>query len=148
MSSTAMPYSNLGAALATDYFLVREQFSDEEWDRFLLTRRFVDREVLPEISGYWERAEFPWPLARRLAELGLVGGDIEGYGCPGLGPLALGLVEMELHRGDGSLGTFFGVQSGLAMKTIAMLGSEEQKQRWLRAGCRRWPAWRRSARSR
>ena len=87
--------------------------------------------MLPVINDYWERAELPWPLITRLAELGLVGEDIEGYGCPGMTALASGLVNMELHRGDGSLGTFLGVQSGLAMKAIAMLGSEEQKQRWL-----------------
>jgi glutaryl-CoA dehydrogenase len=126
-----MPYAHLGEALATDYFLVREQFSGEQWDLFLRTRRFVDQEVLPVINDYWERAELPWPLITRLAELGLVGEDIEGYGCPGMTALASGLVNMELHRGDGSLGTFLGVQSGLAMKAIAMLGSEEQKQRWL-----------------
>ena len=85
------------------------------------------------INDYWESAELPWPLMRRLPELGLVGEDIEGYGCPGMSPLALGLVHMELHRGDGSLGTFLGVQAGLAMKSIAMLGSEEQKERWLPA---------------
>ena len=73
---------------------------------------------------------------RRLAELGLYGEDIEGYGCPGMSPLARGLVNMELHRGDGSLGTFLGVQSGLAMKSIALLGSEEQKERWLPAMAR------------
>src|SRR5260370_34405121 len=94
-------------------------------------RRFVDREVLPVINDYWERADFPWPLARRLAELGIVGDDIQGYGCPGMSPLAVGLVHMELHRGDGSLATFLGVQSGLAMKTIHMLGAEEQRPRWL-----------------
>jgi glutaryl-CoA dehydrogenase len=126
-----MPYAHLGEALATDYLLVREQFSDEQWDLFMRTRRFVDQEVLPVINDYWERAELPWPLITRLAELGLVGEDIEGYGCPGMTALASGLVNMELHRGDGSLGTFLGVQSGLAMKAIAMLGSEEQKQRWL-----------------
>jgi glutaryl-CoA dehydrogenase len=126
-----MPYAHLGEALATDYFLVREQFSGEQWELFLRTRRFVDQEVLPVINDYWERAELPWPLITRLAELGLVGEDIEGYGCPGMTALASGLVNMELHRGDGSLGTFLGVQSGLAMKAIAMLGSEEQKQRWL-----------------
>ena len=126
-----MPYAHLGESLATDYLLVREQFSDEQWDLFLRTRRFVDEEVLPVINDYWERAELPWPLITRLAELGLVGEDIEGYGCPGMTALASGLVNMELHRGDGSLGTFLGVQSGLAMKAIAMLGSEEQKQRWL-----------------
>jgi glutaryl-CoA dehydrogenase len=131
MSTETMPYTNLGEALATDYFLVREQFSDAEWERFIATRRFVDQEVLPVINDYWERAEFPWPLVKRLGELGIVGEDIEGYGCPGMSPLACGLVHMELHRGDGSLGTFLGVQAGLAMKSIAMLGSEEQKQRWL-----------------
>ncbi|HEU5002415.1 MAG TPA: acyl-CoA dehydrogenase family protein [Actinomycetota bacterium] len=126
-----MPYEHLGEALATDYFLVRDQFTDEQWDRFISTRRFVDREVLPTINEYWERAEFPWPLARRLPELGIVGDDIVGYGCPGMSALASGLVHMELHRGDGSLATFLGVQSGLAMKSIDMLGSPEQKERWL-----------------
>jgi glutaryl-CoA dehydrogenase len=131
VTTDAMPYEHLGEALATDYFLIREQFTQEQWDRFIRTRRFVDREVLPVINDYWERAEFPWPLARRLAELEIVGDDIEGYGCPGMSPLASGLVHMELHRGDGSLATFLGVQSGLAMKTIAMLGSEDHKQQWL-----------------
>jgi glutaryl-CoA dehydrogenase len=129
--TATMPYAHLGEALATDYFLVREQLSDEQWDHFMRTRRFVDREVLPVINDFWERAELPWPLMTRLAELGLVGDDIEGYGCPGMTPLASGLVNMEVHRGDGILGTFLGIQSGLAMKAIAMLGSEEQKQRWL-----------------
>ena len=125
------PTAALGEALATDYFLVREHFSDQEWELFIRARRFVDHEVLPVINDYWERAALPWPLMTRLAELGLVGEDIEGHGCPGMSPLAAGLVTMELHRGDGSLGTFLGVQAGLAMKTIAMLGSEEHKQRWL-----------------
>ena len=115
---------------------MREQFTEEQWDHFTATRRFVDREVLPAINEYWEAAELPWPLMRRLAELGLYGEDIEGYGCPGMSPLARGLVNMELHRGDGSLGTFLGVQSGLAMKSIALLGSEEQKERWLPAMAR------------
>src|SRR6476620_3503698 len=131
MSTQSLPYAHLGEALATDYFQVREQFTEEQWEHFLTTRRFVDEEVLPAINAYWEAAELPWPLLRRIADLGLYGEDIEGYGCPGMTPLAAGLVNMELHRGDGSLGTFLGVQSGLAMKSIAMLGSEEQKQRWL-----------------
>jgi glutaryl-CoA dehydrogenase len=136
MSATAMPYEHLGEALATDYFLVRETFTDEQWERFLATRRFVDEEVLPVINDYWERAELPWPLFRRLAELGVVGEDIEGYGCPGMSPLARGLVHMEVNRGDGSLGTFLGVQGGLAMKAIDLLGSEAQKERWLPAMAR------------
>jgi glutaryl-CoA dehydrogenase len=136
MSATTMPYTHLGDALATDYFHVREQFSDEQWEHFIATRRFVEREVLPAINAYWEAAELPWPLLRRLADLGLYGEDIQGYGCPGMSPLARGLVNMELHRGDGSLATFLGVQSGLAMKSIALLGSEEQKDRWLPAMAR------------
>ncbi len=136
MSATTMPYTHLGDALATDYFHVRDQFSDEQWEHLIATRRFVDREVLPAINEYWEAAELPWPLLRRLADLGLYGEDIQGYGCPGMSPLARGLVNMELHRGDGSLGTFLGVQSGLAMKSIALLGSEEQKDRWLPAMAR------------
>ena len=112
MSAQSLPYAHLGEALATDYFQVREQFTDEQWEHFLTTRRFVDDEVLPVINEYWEAAELPWPLMRRLAELGLYGEDIQGYGCPGMSPLARGLVNMELHRGDGSLGTFLGVQSG------------------------------------
>jgi glutaryl-CoA dehydrogenase len=130
---TTVPYEHLGEALATDYFQVRNQFTGEEWEHFIKTRRFVDEEVLPVINAYWEAAELPWPLMRRLPELGLLGEDIQGYGCPGMTPLARGLVNMELHRGDGSLGTFLGVQSGLAMKSIALLGSDEQKQRWLPA---------------
>src|SRR4051794_16850628 len=133
MTPSAIPYAHLGEALATDYFQVRDQFTDEQWQHFLATRRFVDREVLPAINEYWEAAELPWPLLRRLADLGLYGEDIAGHGCPGMSPLARGLVNMELHRGDGSLGTFLGVQSGLAMKSIDLLGSEEQKARWLPA---------------
>jgi glutaryl-CoA dehydrogenase len=121
MTTTIAP--ELGSALATDYFLLREQFDDAEWEPFLRTRRFVDEEVLPVINDYWERAEFPWPLARRLADLGLLDS--------GMSPLAQGLVHMELNRGDGSLGTFFGVQTGLAMKAIELLGSGEQRARWL-----------------
>jgi glutaryl-CoA dehydrogenase len=87
--------------------------------------------VLPVINDYWERAEFPRDLVEKLGSLGIVGDGIEGYGCPPMSPIANGLVHLELNRGDGSLGTFLGVQAGLAMQSIAMLGSEEQKQRWL-----------------
>jgi glutaryl-CoA dehydrogenase len=126
-------YENLGRSLGTDYFRIADQLSREELDYLRRTRDFVDNEVLPVINGYWERAEFPWPLVQSLAKLGIVGDGIEGYGCPPMSPIATGLVHMELNRGDGSLGTFLGVQAGLAMQSIAMFGSEEQKQRWLPA---------------
>src|SRR5215472_19314061 len=105
----------LGEALGTDFFSVREQFTDEQWNTFVTMRRFVDEEVIPVAAQYWERAEICWPLVRRLPELGVVGEEIEGYGCPGLSALASGLATMELHRGDGSLGVTLGVHSGLAM---------------------------------
>src|SRR5438105_245091 len=103
-------YGNLGEALATDYLFLRQQLSAEQLAYLERTRRFVEEEVVPVIGGYWERADFPWPLAKRLGELGIVGGGIEGYGCPAMDALSAGLVQMELNRGDGSLGTFLGVQ--------------------------------------
>jgi len=129
-------FQDLGHALATDYFFLREQLTEQQLDVLRQVRLFVDDEVLPVIGDYWERAEMPWPLIHRLGELGIVGEDIQGYGCPGFDPISLGLVHMELSRGDGSLATLLGVQGGLAMKSIAMLGSEEQKQRWLPAMAR------------
>jgi glutaryl-CoA dehydrogenase len=128
---TQVSSEHLGESLGTDFFSVREQFTDEQWSHFITVRRFVDEEVVPVVGPYWERAEICWPLVKRLPELGIVGEDIKGYGCAGMSPMACGLVTMELHRGDGSLGVFLGVHAGLAMNSIAMCGSEEQKERWL-----------------
>jgi glutaryl-CoA dehydrogenase len=126
-------YESIGRSLGTDYFRIADQLTREERDYWRRTRDFVDDEVLPVINGYWERAELPWPLITALGKLGIVGDGIVGYGCPPMSPIANGLISLELNRGDGSLGTFVGVQGGLAMQSIAMLGSEEQKQRWLPA---------------
>ncbi len=127
----ATPTYEVGRSLSTDYFGLRDQLSPDELELLLRTRQFVDDEVLPVIGGFWERAEFPRELVKRLGELRLVGDGIQGHGCPPMSATGSGLVNMELNRGDGSLGTFLGVQSGLAMKSIDLLGSEEQKQRWL-----------------
>lgn len=124
-------HEGIGRSLGTDYFRIADQLSREEVSYWRRTRDFVDDEVLPVINGYWERAEFPWQLIKSMAKLGIIGDGIDGYGCPPMSPIASGLVHMELNRGDGSLGTFLGVQAGLAMQSIAMLGSDEQKQRWL-----------------
>jgi glutaryl-CoA dehydrogenase len=120
-------FDGIGRSRATDYFRIRDQLSSQVLDYLTRARAFVDDEVLPVINDYWERAEFPWPLVKRLATLGIVGDGIEGYGCPPMSPIACGLIHMELSRGDGSLGTFRGVHAGLAMKSIAMLGSAEQE---------------------
>src|SRR4051794_29056932 len=130
MATQTLPYEHLGKALATDYFFVREQFSDEEWEHFIATRRFVDHEVLPAINDYWERAELPWPLMRRLPELKLIGDDIRGHGCPGMSPLARGLVNREPRGGGGGLGPSPAVQPGRAMKSIDMLGWEAKRGGW------------------
>jgi glutaryl-CoA dehydrogenase len=127
----AFSITELGRSLGTDYFGLRDELTDAERDYLQRTRAFVDDEVLPVINGYWERAEFPWKLVEKMSELGIVGDGIDGYGCPPMSPVAAGLINMELNRGDGSLGTFYAVQAGLAMRSIWMLGSEEQKQRWL-----------------
>ena len=124
-------HEDIGKAAGTDYFFLRDQLSDQQWDYLTRTRHFVQDEVLPVIADYWERADFPLALAKRLGELGLVGDGLVGYGCPPMDPLSAGLVQMELSRGDGSLGTFLGVQAGLAMRSIAMHGSDEQKEQWL-----------------
>ena len=129
-------YRGIGKALGTDFFLIRDELTDSEFDYLVRTRRYVEDEVLPVINGYWERAEVPLDLFRRTGELGLVGDGLCGYGCPEMSNTAAGLIAMELHRGDGSLGTFVGVQAGLAMRSIALCGSEEQKQRWLPAMAR------------
>jgi glutaryl-CoA dehydrogenase len=129
--SNGIGFDGIGRARGTDFFRISDQLSEAELEYSRTVRRFVDDEVLPVINEYWERAEFPHLLVHRLGELGIVGDGIEGYGCPELSPIANGLIHLELNRGDGSLGTFLGVQAGLAMQSIAKLGSEEQKQRWL-----------------
>ncbi len=114
-----------------DFYALDELLTDEERAVRDKVRAFVDREVIPTITPYWERGEAPTHLLPKLAELGVAGGDIKGYGCPGLSPVANGLARMELARGDASTSTMFGVHSSLAMTSISVCGSEEQKQYWL-----------------
>ncbi len=114
-----------------DYYLLDETLTESEREIRDRVRGFVERDVLPVINDYWERAEFPFELVGKLAGLGITGTSIQGYGCPGMSRLAAGVVGRELARGDGSLSTFFAVHSGLAMGAIDLLGSDEQKARWL-----------------
>ncbi|HEY4615969.1 MAG TPA: acyl-CoA dehydrogenase family protein [Citricoccus sp.] len=123
--------SGLTTARDTDYLLLEQDLPEDARRARAAVREFVNRDVLPVINGYWERAEFPYELLEPLAATGVVGGAITGHGGPGLSRLAAGLATAELSRGDGSMNTFLGVQANLSMGTINMLGSEEQKQRWL-----------------
>lgn len=118
-------------SLGTDYYLLDDLLTDEERELRDKVRTFANREVIPIINEYWNKEEFPFELIPKLAELGITGTTIKGYGCPGMSHVAAGLVAVEMARGDGSLNTFFGVHSGLAMSSIALCGSEEQKEKWL-----------------
>jgi glutaryl-CoA dehydrogenase len=99
-------------------------------------REFMEKEIEPVINRYWTREEFPRDLIPAIGRLGIVGLAYDGYGCAGGGNLLDGMVAMELARVDSSMATFFGVHSGLAMGSIYLCGSQEQKQRWLPAMAR------------
>ncbi|MEA5453541.1 acyl-CoA dehydrogenase family protein [Sinomonas sp. JGH33] len=125
-----MPDYDVSAALDTDYYDVFADLPAADraaWDR---ARGFVD-EALPGMNGYWDRAEYPLHLVKRMGELNLLADGIEVPGLEPMSPLAAGLVTMEISRGDGSLGTVVAVQGGLSLRSIAFHGSPEQKERWL-----------------
>ena len=130
MSSTNLDHT------ASD-FLAFEMLLDED-ERSLLgeVRSFMTREVEPIINDYWMRADFPHEIVPGLARLGIAGLPYTAPGCPGRSALLDGMVAMEMARTDASIETFMGVHGGLAMGSIAICGSEEQKQRWLPAMAR------------
>ncbi len=109
-----------------------------EEDRELLSsvRAFMTREVEPVINEHWTRASFPHELVPGLAALGIAGLAYDGPGCPARGALVDGMVAMELARVDPSIGTFMGVHGGLAMGSVMIAGSPEQRERWLPAMAR------------
>jgi glutaryl-CoA dehydrogenase len=121
----------LARAQGTDFFFTDELLTDDERAVRDRVRAFVDDRLIPVANDYWERAEFPRELVAPYAALGVAGGSVKGHGCPGMSAVAEGLVTLELARGDGSFSTFNSVHSGLVISTIAILGSEEQKDHWL-----------------
>src|SRR5436853_4085878 len=114
-----------------DFYQVISTISEEDQALVRRVRAFMESEVTPIINHYWTREEFPHQLIPGLAALGIVGTPYHGYGCPGKSSLLDGVLMMELAAGDSSIATFRGVHSGLAMGSIYLCGSEEQKQRWL-----------------
>ncbi|MDX6300648.1 MAG: glutaryl-CoA dehydrogenase [Nocardioidaceae bacterium] len=104
-------------------------------DREVLSRvrKHMTTVVEPVINDYWTRAQFPHELIDGFASLGIAGLQYDGPGCPGRSALIDGMVAMELARVDPSIATFFGVHGGLAMGSIYLCGSDEQKERWLPA---------------
>lgn len=114
-----------------DLYSVRSMLNDEE--RLVLDSvgKFVDEKVVPIIGECFEQERFPSELVSEIAELGLLGSSIHGYGCAGLNAVSYGLICQELERGDSGLRSFVSVQSSLCMYPIYAFGSEEQKERWL-----------------
>jgi alkylation response protein AidB-like acyl-CoA dehydrogenase len=94
-------------------------------------RSYMETKVQPIINRFWSDDAFPFELLSSFKELGLGGLGYQGYGCAGGSQKLFGLVAMELARVDASFCTFFGVHSGLAMGSIYLDGSDEQKQKWL-----------------
>jgi glutaryl-CoA dehydrogenase len=119
-----------------DLFDIRAALTDEERLVQDAVGRFVDDNVLPVIRRHFEAHTFPREMVPGLAQLGLFGSSLTGYGCTGLGPLAYGLICQELERGDSGVRSFVSVQSSLCMYPIHTYGSEAQKQQYLPAMAR------------
>ena len=131
MSSISHSPSNSAELPPTDLYNVRSMLSDDERMVQDTVAKYVDDQVIPIIGECFEHERFPRELIPGIAELGLLGSSIEGYGCAGLNGVSYGLICQELERGDSGLRSFVSVQSSLCMYPIYAFGSEEQKQRWL-----------------
>ncbi len=116
-----------------DFVEMDNLLSEEERMARDTVRDFVTEEVLPIIGEHFARGTFPMELVPKLAELGLLGANIQGYGCAGLNNVAYGLINQELERGDSGLRSFVSVTGSLVMYPILTFGTEAQKERWLPA---------------
>jgi glutaryl-CoA dehydrogenase len=114
-----------------DLYDLSDELSDEEQMIRDSVGRFVDEKALPIIAECFDQGRFPSELIGDIADLGLLGSSLDGYGCAGLSAVSYGLICQELERGDSGLRSFVSVQSSLCMYPIHAFGSEEQKQRWL-----------------
>src|SRR5215469_12586802 len=115
----------------SDFYQFAETLSADEQAILKRVHAFMDTKVAPIINKYWVDDAFPFELLPAFKELNLGGLGTHGYGCAGGSELLVGLVGVEMARVDVSIATFFGVHCHLAMGSIALVGSEEQKQRWL-----------------
>jgi alkylation response protein AidB-like acyl-CoA dehydrogenase len=115
----------------SDFYQVYETLNAEELATVKRVRTFMEAKVAPVITKYWVDDAFPFDLLPAVKELGIGGLGMKGYGCAGGSLALLGFVQMEIARIDPSFSTFMGVHNGLAMGSIYIDGSEEQKQKWL-----------------
>src|SRR6266516_594333 len=115
----------------SDFYQLAETLPPDELAVVKQVRAFMESNVAPIITKYWVADEFPFELLPAFKALNVAGVGMQGYGCRGGSALLFGLVAMEMSRVDSSIATFFGVHNGLAMGSIYLDGSEEQKQKWL-----------------
>jgi alkylation response protein AidB-like acyl-CoA dehydrogenase len=120
----------------SDFYEHAETLNPDELTLLRQVRAFMEEKVAPVIDKYWAEDAFPFELLPAFKELNIGGLGLEGYGCRGGTQKLFGLIAMELARTDASFCTFFGVHVGLAMGSIYLAGSEEQKQKWLPAMAR------------
>jgi glutaryl-CoA dehydrogenase len=114
-----------------DLYDVDSLLSEEERMIRDSVARFVDERAMPLIAKCFDEARFPAELVTEIADMGLLGSTLEGYGCAGLNAVSYGLICQELERCDSGLRSFVSVQSSLCMYPIHAYGSEAQKKRWL-----------------
>jgi glutaryl-CoA dehydrogenase len=114
-----------------DYFDLDSLLTEEEKDRRGKVRSFVDSECMPVIAEHFDKATFPMHLVSTMAEMGLFGIHVDGYGCREMSHMLYGLICQELGRCDSGLRAMFSVQNSLVMFPIYAFGSEEQRRRWL-----------------
>ena len=114
-----------------DFYQLVDLLAPEEKAVVVKVRRYMETKVQPIINKYWSDDAFPFELLPSFKELGIGGLGYDGYGCAGGSQKLFGFVTMEMARIDASMCTFFGVHSGLAMGSIYLDGSEEQRQKWL-----------------
>lgn len=114
-----------------DFYHLTDVLAEDEKRKLLEVRAFMKTKVAPVINKYWAEDSFPFEIIPGIRDLKIAGSGYEGYGCAGGSTLLNGFIAMELARVDCSVATFFGVHSGLAMGSIFLGGSEEQKLKWL-----------------
>jgi glutaryl-CoA dehydrogenase len=119
-----------------DFLAIDSLLSEEERLVRDTVRTFVSEQVLPIIERHFRAGTFPSDLIPVMARMGLLGSNLEGYGCAGLNNVAYGLIMQELERGDSGLRSFVSVQGALCMYPLLTFGSEGQKERWLPAMAR------------
>jgi glutaryl-CoA dehydrogenase len=115
-----------------DLFAIDSLVDDEERAIRDTVNRFCSDHVRPHLNEWYENATMPArELARQLAELGLLGMHLQGYGCAGTNAVSYGLACMELEAADSGIRSLVSVQGSLAMYAIWRFGSVEQKEQWL-----------------